>query len=333
VRVGVVVIGRNEGERLDRCLRSVLGRGCAVVYVDSGSSDGSPARAAALGARVVELDGSSPFTAARGRNAGVEALLSAEPELELVQVVDGDCEVQPGWLDAAAAFLDANPRVAVACGRRRERRPEASLWNLVTDVEWDAPPGESAACGGDAMLRVPAWRAAGGYDASLIAGEEPDLCWRLRRAGWRIVRLEREMTRHDAALLRFAQWWRRMRRSGHAYAELAWRQRGAPDPGPRRSLASILVWGAALPLICVLLAWPTGGWSAAGLALWAKPWWGAWRQTRRRWPARTAAVYASACLIGKLAEVQGVAGFVWNRALLRRQSRLIEYKRSEAGRR
>jgi GT2 family glycosyltransferase len=333
MRVGVVVIGRNEGERLVRCLRSVLGRGLPVVYVDSGSSDGSPARAASLGARVVELDASMPYTAARGRNAGIETLAAADPHLEAVQVVDGDCEVQPGWIEAAASWLAAHPEIAVVCGRRRERHPEASPWNLAADVEWDAPPGESDACGGDAILRLSAWRAAGGYDAALIAGEEPELCWRLRRAGGRIVRLEREMTLHDAALLRFGQWWRRTRRSGHAYAELVWRQRGAPDPRPARQLASIALWGGALPLACALLAWPTGGWSAAGLALWARPWWGAWRQTRRRWPPRAAAVYASTCVLGKLAEMQGVAGFVWNRALLRRGSRLIEYKGPEVERR
>ena len=40
-QLGIVTIGRNEGERLRRCLSSVVGRGMPVVYVDSDSTDGS----------------------------------------------------------------------------------------------------------------------------------------------------------------------------------------------------------------------------------------------------------------------------------------------------
>jgi glycosyltransferase involved in cell wall biosynthesis len=54
--VGVVVIGRNEGERLKRCLISATTQSTRVVYVDSGSSDNSPAIARDLGADVVDLD-------------------------------------------------------------------------------------------------------------------------------------------------------------------------------------------------------------------------------------------------------------------------------------
>ena len=63
--LGVVAIGRNEGERLRRCLNSVVGRGHTVVYVDSGSTDGSTELARELGADVVELDLSLPFTMAQ----------------------------------------------------------------------------------------------------------------------------------------------------------------------------------------------------------------------------------------------------------------------------
>ena len=323
---GVVVIGRNEGLRLERCLRSVAGRGFPVVYVDSGSSDGSPARAAALGALVLELDRSSPYTAARGRNAGIDALTRAHFELDRVQVVDGDCELVPGWIETASEFLTDHPDVSIACGRRRERHPEASCWNLATDVEWDGEPGEVQACGGDAMIRVSAWRLVGGYDGRLIAGEDPEFCWRVRQRGGRVWRLEREMTLHDAALLRTGQWWRRMRRSGHAYAELVWLHRSAPEAMGVRQLASIALWGGALPLACALLAWPTGGWSLAGMLLLARPWWGAWRRTRKRWPERVATLYASLCVLGKLAEMQGVATFAANHVLRRRRTPLIEYK-------
>ena len=77
-RVGAVAIGRNEGERLRRCLTSLLQQIARVVYVDSGSRDDSVAVAQSLGVKVVVLDTSAPFSAARARNAGFDALLPEE---------------------------------------------------------------------------------------------------------------------------------------------------------------------------------------------------------------------------------------------------------------
>lgn len=328
MNVGVVVIGRNEGERLERCLVSIARDAGAVptVYVDSGSSDGSVERARRHGARVVELDPARPFTAARGRNAGFEALRREWPELAFVQFVDGDCELAPGWLEAAASHLAAHADVAVVFGRRRERHPDASPWNRCADVEWDGVPGDVEACGGDAMMRAAAFLDAGGYDPTLIAGEEPELCIRLRARGGRVVRLDREMTLHDAALLRFGQWWRRQKRSGHAYAETAWRHRGAAGASRRRRVVSVLLWAGALPALALLLAPATRGASALLLLAWARPWLGLYRDTRKRWPRRDALLYASACMAGKLAELAGIATFAWNRAIRRRATALIEYK-------
>src|SRR5581483_8804078 len=217
--VGVVVIGRNEGERLRRCLASLVGAGAYLAYVDSGSNDGSVAMAGSLGVEVVELDSAEPFTAARARNAGCEALLRSHPELQYVFFVDGDCEVIHGWIGEAVRFLESHSDVAVVCGRRRERHPERSIYNLLCDIEWDSsPPGETGACGGDAVMRIAAFRQAGGFRADLICGEEPELCARLRQSGWRIWRLAADMTVHDAAMYRLTQWWQRTVRVGYGYA-------------------------------------------------------------------------------------------------------------------
>lgn len=323
--IGLVLIGRNEGDRLVRCLASIADPRLPVVYVDSGSTDPSVERARAR-AEVVELDASTPFTAARGRNAGFEALLRSHPHVGLVQFVDGDCELAPGWIDAAARHLASAPDVAVVFGRRRERHPDASLWNLCADVEWDGAAGEASSCGGDAMIRADVLREVGGYDPTLIAGEEPDLCLRIRRLGHRIVRIDHEMTLHDANLLRFGQWWRRQARSGHAYAETVWRQRGAADPERVRRVRSVLFWAGALPAIAALLAFPTRGASLLLLLGWAWPWRGLYRTTRRLRPHRDAVVYASACLLGKLAELTGIATFAWNHVVRGRATALIEYK-------
>jgi glycosyltransferase involved in cell wall biosynthesis len=255
---GVVVIGRNEGERLARCLASVPSG--VLVYVDSGSTDGSVALARARRAEVVELDAATPFTAARARNAGFKRLLELEPRLRYVQFLDGDCELDAAWLETAARFLAENPRVAAVCGRLREKHPERTVYNLLCDIEWDAAPGEARTCGGIAMMRVAAFAAAQGYRADLVAGEEPELCARLRTAGWRIWRLDQEMAAHDAAISRFGQWWRRTLRAGYAFAQGAALHGAPPERLGVRESRSAWLWGCAIPLVTLAAA----------------PWWGAW---------------------------------------------------------
>ena len=292
--VGAVVIGRNEGARLARCLASVRAQFDHVVYVDSGSTDDSIALATAHGVVAVALDTGTPFTAARARNAGFDALLRAMPALAFVQFIDGDCELQCGWRAEAILFLDRHPRVAVVCGRRRERHPEASVYNRLCDHEWDTPVGPTDFCGGDAMMRVAAFAQVGGFCPTLIAGEEPDLCHRLRRDGWTIHRIDRDMTTHDAAMTRIGQWWQRNRRGGYACAE-ALARRGHGDRAMLRDVISNLLW--AMPV-----TWPLWPW------LW-------WRIRRRR-----GSLYATFVTLGKLPQCHGQLDY-WVR-----RTALIEYK-------
>ena len=156
-KVGLVAIGRNEGVRLKACLLSALSQVALVVYVDSGSTDGSLELARSIGADTVELDLSTPFTAARGRNEGFARLRQLAPDIEFVQFVDGDCQIVDGWLQRAQQELAAKPELAVVCGRRREQYPEATAYNRLCDLEWDTPVGEAKACGGDSMMRVSAF--------------------------------------------------------------------------------------------------------------------------------------------------------------------------------
>jgi GT2 family glycosyltransferase len=321
--IGTVVIGRNEGDRLRRCLESVRGFCAAVIYVDSGSTDGSISLGRSLGVPVLELDLRIPFTAARARNAGFDKLLSLYPDLKYVFFVDGDCEVVAGWLDKAGQFLDHHPDVAVVFGRRREQHPERSIYNLLCDLEWDVPVGESKICGGDAMVRVRAFQQVQGYRPELICGEEPELCVRLRRAGWRIWRLDEEMTRHDAALLRFGQWWKRMLRGGYGFA-LGSALHGA---GPERHWVlesrRAWLWGFVIPVVVAALTASIGPRSllllmiypaqVVRLALQGR------RSGRENWWRAVALVFA------KFPEVLGQMKFLFDRHR-RVQSRLIEYK-------
>lgn len=263
-RIGAVVIGRNEGGRLVRSLASLCGEVGPIVYVDSGSTDHSVTHARLAGTEVVELDSALPFTAARGRNAGFAALRRRYPDLEYVQFIDGDCELDPEWVPEAACFLDQNPGVAVACGRRRERLPGASIFNRMCDWEWDTPVGETRACGGDALVRARAFEEIGGFDPTLIAGEEPELCVRLRHAGWQVWRLDAEMTVHDAAMTRLSQWWRRGLRGGYARAEGVALHGSAPERHGVREMLRTLLWGLALP-IAVMTAVALFGVNGLGL--------------------------------------------------------------------
>jgi GT2 family glycosyltransferase len=325
-KVGVVAIGRNEGPRLRRCLESVRGRAAAVVYVDSGSTDGSPGLARALGAEVVELDPAVPFSAARARQEGFERLRRLEPDVEVVQFVDGDCEVVAGWLEMAGHELRRRIDAAVVCGRRRERFPGASVYNRLCDMEWDTPVGEAEACGGDALVRARAFRGVGGYRPSLIAGEEPEMCLRLRLAGWKVVRLDADMTLHDAAMTRFGQWWRRAVRAGHAFAECSRLHRDSPLRLWARETRSNWFWGLLLPAAALAPAPWTGGLSLLLLLAYPAQGWRVYRGRRRRGDApRPAACYALFCLLGKFAHVLGQVHY-HRRRLLARPSTLIEYK-------
>lgn len=320
---GVVVIGRNEGERLERCLASLIGAADKIVYVDSGSTDGSVLMARGLGVEVLALDMAQPFTAARARNAGFQCLHRLLPEMGYVQFVDGDCEVVAGWLDKARSFLETQPEFAVVCGRRRERFPERSIYNWLCDREWDTPHGEASACGGDALMRVSAFNEVQGFNPDLIAGEEPELCVRLRAAGWRIWRLDEEMTLHDAAMLRFGQWWQRSVRAGHAFAEGAVMHGRSPARHWRRESQRAWLWGLGIPL-GVLLSMPLlGGWALAGLLLYPLQ---VLRMARRgALSPRQNWLQAAFLVLGKFPELQGQLKYWWGR-LRATRAQLIEYK-------
>ena len=251
--VGVVVIGRNEGERLTNCLQSVRRLCCPVVYVDSGSSDGSVEAARALGSTVVEIGARLPFTAARARNAGFERLLEASPALKYVYFVDGDCEVYEGWIDKACSFLSAHPEFAIVCGNRRERYPDRSIYNMLCDIEWRSKPlGETTACGGDAMMRADAFREVNGFRPDLICGEEPELCVRIRQKGGRIWHMDEDMTLHDAAIFHFSQWWKRMVRGGYGFAQGAALHGAPPERHWVVESRRAWIWGLVLPAAIVV---------------------------------------------------------------------------------
>jgi GT2 family glycosyltransferase len=322
-KIGIVAIGRNEGERLAQCLQSVIKHAALIVYVDSGSTDGSVTIARSYGCEVIELDMRSPFTAARARNEGFGMVRRLAPDLPYVHFVDADCEIVAGWLKTAEAFLDTHFDVAVVCGRRRERYPTRSIYNELCNIEWDTAVGETKACGGDALMRIEPFEQVGGYRADLIAGEEPELCVRLRAAGWHIWRLDAEMTLHDAAMTRFSQWWWRTVRNGYSFAQGAYLHGASPERHYFWQMLRAWLWGVCIPLACLMCGLALGTWG-----------WAAWliyplqvlRQTvRNPGSLRQRALLAVFQLLARFPESWGQIKFMRD-LLLGYQTRLIEYK-------
>ena len=322
-RIGVVIIGRNEGERLRNCFQSVPGTVKQVVYVDSGSTDGSLQLAQSMGIETVMLDLATPFTAARARNAGFARLRSMEGTVEHVQFIDGDCEMAPHWIENASRFLVNHPAVAVVCGRRRERFPERSVFNRLCDIEWAIPIGEVRACGGDALMRTDAFEKVGGYNQLLIAGEEPELCVRLRKAGWKIWCIDSAMTMHDAAMTRFGQWWKRTKRAGYAFAEGAALHGAPPERHWVAESRRAFTWGLALPCAILLSVIFTGPKALILAGLYPAQVVRLAQRAPVELPARWARAFF--LVIGKFPEMIGGMNYLLHRCLNRRPV-LIEYK-------
>jgi GT2 family glycosyltransferase len=324
---GIVVIGRNEGERLHRCLAALRGVEVPVVYVDSCSHDGSATWARGQGVDVLELDGSRPLSAARARNEGFAHLLAGHPQLDFVQFVDGDCELSPGWLEVGVETLAAQAELGAVCGHVRERDPDASIYNLLCNLEWQKEPGLIQACGGNFMARAQAFRAVGGFDPGVMAAEDDEFCLRLGRAGWKVLAVDRDMVWHDAALLRFRQWWTRARRAGMAYAQGAAMHGASPNQHFQRECRSIWFWGLGLPAASLLLSAPTLGASLLGFAgyplLGARIYrWG----LRRGWSPREAGLYALFTVLGKSPELLGLLSYHHRTKWQKRDATLIEHK-------
>lgn len=323
VRLGFVAIGRNEGDRLIRCLDSLSRHPATIVYVDSGSTDGSVAEAEARGAAIVPLDMTRPFSAGRARNEGFEALKLAMPDVQYVQFVDGDCELVPEWLPAAFAFLSDHPDVVAVCGRRKEREPGASVYNALCDIEWNTPVGEAEACGGDSLVRAAAFEAVGGFNGRMIAGEEPELCSRLRAKGGRIWRIDALMTLHDAAMYRFRQWWLRGVRSGFGYAQVERETRNQPTPLYRTEVKRAAFWAGLIPVVALACAVLHPVLGLAVLAVY--PLQVARIAVRRGLSSENGWAYAFFSVLAKFPELQGILKFGW--ATLRGQDRsAILYK-------
>jgi glycosyltransferase involved in cell wall biosynthesis len=337
-RVGVVAIGRNEGERFARCLASVVGGEplvSPVIYVDSGSTDGSIELAIRNGVHVVHLDMSKPFTASRARNAGLAALRQRAPEVPYVMFVDGDCEIAPTWLAAGCTALDGDAKLGIVSGRLQEFFPEASIYNRLADLEWNKPVGDKGHCGGNAMMRVAVIEELHGFDEALLAGEEPDLCERVRAKGFVVRRVADAMAKHDLAMMRFHQWWTRQRKGGYGSFDVTLFGPRVSRHIFRKAVVSSVVWGllffVGVALLAVLAWWwrgPVWGGLAVlgGVGVWLLQSLRIANGAQKRGLAtRDALAFGLLMMTSKIAYVRGGATNIVDR-LFRRGPATINYK-------
>jgi len=328
--VGCVAIGRNEGERLKRCLTSLQLASERVVYVDSGSTDDSLDFAHSIEVEVVDIDDGLPFTAARARNAGFERLVARFPETTHILFIDGDCQLLPDFLPAALeTFADDDStepgpdgQTGIVTGICKERYPEKSVYNLLCDIEWQGPIGEIDACGGIFVISRKAFETAPGFNPTMIAGEDNEFSYRVRKKGYRVVQIDEDMCLHDANIVRFGQWWRRSVRAGYAYALMTEHQ---PEFYRGQRLRAI-AWGGVLPTLIIaslFLAWPL-----ALVLLGLYP--ASFLRTRQKFiragiAPDAATSHAGFLVLAKFANLKGMLNF-WTKRALGRHVGIVEYK-------
>ncbi len=324
--LGIVVIGRNEGERLKSCIISILDHSNKIVYVDSGSTDDSLGFCKSKDIDYIELDMSIPFSAARARNAGFFSLIEKNENLEYVQFIDGDCLLNPEWLNIAMKFLDDNTEYAIVAGQRKEQFPMASVYNLLCDIEWNTPIGETEACGGDFLVKVKSFKEVDGFNPFIIAGEEPDLCYRLRKLDWKIYRYDHDMTYHDAAMKKFSQWWRRSIRAGHAYAQgfLTHYKDGKGYYFPQ--VVRALVWGVFFPISVFILGLLGSLWFFTLYLIYIYRFIRIFlRKKKEIKNIRSSLIYSSFSILTPVPQTFGIVLLLWRR-VLGKKYKIIEHK-------
>ncbi len=262
-KIGVVIIGVNVSRYIGDCIRSVRAADypqelITIAYVDGGSTDDSAHRALAAGdIQLIELNDLHP-TPGRGRNAGWKAMTTP-----LIQFLDADTLIDPKWFRKAIVHFEGN--IVAVCGGRKERYPKKNFFHRLTELEWRYEIGLCRYFGGDVLLRRQVLEETKGFDESLVAGEDPELSYRIRHLGYQILRLDAPMTTHDINMSSLRQYFKRAFRSGYAYAEIGIRFMKNQEKMWQREL--IRITATVLLQLGILLAGSAMGYSRVALGL------------------------------------------------------------------
>jgi GT2 family glycosyltransferase len=211
-RVSAVVVSFNSRQHLERCLRSVVEAVDDAVVVDSASSDGSATfvRERFPSVRVIELEENLGFGAAM--NAGVEATTG-----DYQLLLNADTWARKGAVGELVACAERDVQAAVVGPKlenpdgtlQRSIRGYPTPWRLATEyffLRWlaprsrflnafygagfdhHAPASVEFLVGAVLLVRRSAFDEVGAFDPEFFMfNEEVDLCYRLTRAGRRIL--------------------------------------------------------------------------------------------------------------------------------------------------
>jgi glycosyltransferase involved in cell wall biosynthesis len=219
-KIGVVIIGVNAQKFIPGCIESVLNSDypenqMEIVYVDGGSSDQSIEIASNYPKiKILKLNSSHP-TPGKGRNAGWKLL-----DAPYIQFLDADTMIDRDWFKNGLPHL-LRTDIAAVCGHRRERYPDKNCFHMIGNMEWKYETGSCRYFGGDVLIKRNILVDTEGFDEALVAGEDPELSYRIRQKKLHILRIDHPMTLHDLNMVSFNQYLRRAYRSGYGYAEIA----------------------------------------------------------------------------------------------------------------
>ncbi|TDT72439.1 glycosyl transferase family 2 [Hypnocyclicus thermotrophus] len=220
--IDIVIIGLNAEKTIVRCLNSIEGvikvnsdKKIKVYYVDGGSVDNTLLLVSRYKfVNILKFNKKNPTPGAQ-RNFGWQ-----QGKGEYVQFIDSDTTLELSWFNEALNFIKKDDKIGAVCGKRVELYPYISFYNWIGNIEWNPKFGNVLEFGGDVFIKREVLEKTNGYKDSLIAGEDPELSYRIRNLGYKILKIDRVMTYHDLAMINFRQYLKRSFRSGYAFAEI-----------------------------------------------------------------------------------------------------------------
>jgi glycosyltransferase involved in cell wall biosynthesis len=214
--LAVVLISKNQAWNIGRLIESIILRTACVpsremVLVDSASTDDTVATASMYAINVLRLRPDQPLSPAAGRYVGYK-----HTSAPLVLFLDGDMELCAGWLERALKVLRSQPDVAVVTGLTVDVWPAtkaADSAEAEPSLEYSTGLTEVPYIAGAGLYRRQALEHVGSFNPYLYSDEEPELCIRIRQAGYRIVQLDTPIAYHystpSEALSTLVNRWRR----------------------------------------------------------------------------------------------------------------------------
>jgi len=191
---------------------------------------------------------------------------------DLVLFLDGDMELCQGWLRKALEVLRQQPDVAVVTGLVVDRplHTERSDTFVVEQVDAPVRLTDVKHGGGAALYRRAVLNEVGPFNPHFYSDEEPELCVRIRRRGYRVVELDcpavcHYTEPHEAISTLLARWKRKLYLGPgqilryHLGSRVFWDYLGA------RGFGCLPALGLAAGVLSLLLSLVTQQWAWFGL--------------------------------------------------------------------